>query len=141
MEALRPCGLAARSDSEPLWKPCGSLEAVRAGSDSESLWKPCGSLEAVRAGSPQRLRAFVEAAFVEALGPCGLAARSDSEPLWEALGWQPAATQSLCGSLVEALRPCGLAARSDSELCGSLVAVRAGSPQRLRAFAEALWKP
>ena len=61
VEALRPCGLAARSDSEPL----AATQSLR------------GSLEAVRAGSPQRLRAFVEA-----LRPCGLAARSDSEPLW-----------------------------------------------------------
>ena len=66
-----------------------------------------GGLETVRAGSPQRSKAFMEA-----LRPCGLVARSDQR------------RKSVYGGL-ETVRA---AARSDQKRYGGLETVRAGSP-------------
>ena len=49
----------------------------------------------MRAGFPQRV-----GGFVEVLRPCGQAARSELEAMW---------------NFVEVLRPCGQAARRESE--------------------------
>ena len=72
MEALRSCGLAARSDQSIY----GGLEAVRAASP-QAIKSVCGGLETGRAGSPHRSKAFMET-----LSPCGLAARSDQKRSW-----------------------------------------------------------
>ena len=156
----RPCGLPARSDSEPLWKPCGcagcqhawatqslrrSLVAVRdrAGCQPAATQSLCGSLVAVRAASTHgRLRAFEEALWpcetVRAASPRRL--RAFVEAFWHRAGCQPAATQSLCGSLV-AVRAASTHGRlrAFEEALWPCETVRAASPQRLRAFVEAFW--
>ena len=90
MEVLRPCGQAARSELQALWRlrPCAQrvggfveVEAVRAGGQQvgggrmpAASWRLRGGVEAVRASCSQRVAGFVR--------PCGQAARSELEVLW-----------------------------------------------------------
>ena len=69
--------MAARS-----WQPA-AIKSVYGGLEARAGWQPVaiksvyGGLETVWAGSPQRSKAVMEA-----LRPCGLAARSDQRRLW-----------------------------------------------------------
>ena len=72
MEVLRPCGQAARSELQALWRlrPCAQRVGGFGEVEARAEVEPCGQaarseleaveVEAVRAGCPQRVGGFVE---------------------------------------------------------------------------------